>query len=52
MTDHHQELEIKLYLADLEAFQGRLVAQGAKLIEARLHEVNLRFDTADKSLTR
>lgn len=51
-TDDHQELEIKLFLADLEAFQKRVEAQGAKLIEARLHEVNLRFDTADQSLTR
>jgi hypothetical protein len=37
-TDDHQELEIKLFLADLEAFQKRVEAQGAKLIEARLHE--------------
>ena len=52
MTEDHQELEVKLYLADLEAFQRRVEAQGAILIEARLHEVNLRFDTADESLTR
>ena len=52
MTDDHQELEVKLYLADMQAFQGRVEAQGAKLVEARLHEVNLRFDTPDESLTR
>lgn len=51
-TGEHQELEVKLYLADLEAFQDRVEVLGAKLIEARLHEVNLRFDTPDESLTR
>lgn len=51
-TDDHQELEVKLYLAKLEAFQRGVEARGAKLIEGRLHEVNLRFDTANESLTR
>ena len=47
-----QEIEIKLYLSDLPAFRSRVEEQGAILIEARLHEVNLRYDTPDGELTR
>jgi adenylate cyclase class 2 len=47
-----QEIEIKLYLSDLPAFRQRLEARGAGLVEARLHEVNLRFDTPGGDLTR
>src|SRR3990172_1232689 len=46
------ELEIKLYLNDLPAFRQRLEALGAKLVQLRVHEVNLRFDTPEGSLTR
>lgn len=52
MNENQQELEVKLYLADLAAFQGRLDAQGGELIEARVHEVNLRFDLPGGDLTR
>jgi len=47
-----QEIEIKLYLSDMPAFRRRVEEQGAILIEARLHEVNLRYDTPDGELTR
>jgi adenylate cyclase class 2 len=47
-----QEIEIKLYLSDMAAFQRHLEEQGARLVEARLHEVNLRYDTPDEELTR
>lgn len=47
-----QEIEIKLYLADMPAFRKRLEDRGAILIEARLHEVNLRYDTPGGDLTR
>jgi adenylate cyclase class 2 len=47
-----QEIEIKLYLSDMPAFRRRVEQQGAELIEARLHEVNLRYDTPDGELTR
>lgn len=47
-----QEIEIKLYLSDLPAFRGRLEQQGAALVEPRLHEVNLRYDTPGGDLTR
>ena len=47
-----QEIEIKLYLSDMPAFRRRVEEQGAILIEARLHEVNLRYDTPGGDLTR
>ena len=46
------ELEIKLYLKDLPALRQRLESLGAQLSEPRVHEINLRFDTPDGSLTR
>ena len=52
MGQNQQELEIKLYLADLAAFKGRVIDLGAELSEPRLHEVNLRFDLPDGELTR
>jgi adenylate cyclase class 2 len=52
MGQDQQELEIKLYLADLPALKGKLETLGAELIEARLHEINLRFDLPDGELTR
>ena len=47
-----QEIEIKLYLTDLPAFRQRLEDLGAALIEPRLHEINLRYDTPNGDLTR
>ena len=41
-----QELEIKLYLHDLAAFQERVETLGARLAQARVPEDNLRLDTA------
>jgi len=52
MGQNQQELEIKLYLADLPGFKDRIESLGGKLIEPRLHEVNLRFDLQDGELTR
>ena len=52
MNAYQQELEIKLYLSDLPAYQKLLEALGARLKEPRQHEVNLRFDTTDGALTR
>jgi len=52
MSQNQQELEVKLYLADLPAFQARVEDLGADLTEPRLHEVNLRFDLPDGELTR
>jgi adenylate cyclase class 2 len=52
MGKDQQELEIKLYLSDLPAFQLKVEALGGQLIEPRLHEINLRFDTPDGELTQ
>ena len=47
-----QELEVKYYITDLAALERRLVELGAHLQQARLLEINLRFDTPDLALTR
>jgi adenylate cyclase class 2 len=52
MGQHHQELEVKLYLADLPSHKQQLEKLGGQLIEQRLHEINLRFDLPDGELTR
>ena len=51
MKGNQQELEVKLYLSNLPAFQSKVEALGGKLIEERLHEINLRFDTSNGKLT-
>ena len=52
MGGNQQELEIKLYLSNLSAFQQKVETLGGQLVEPRLHEINLRFDTPDGELTR
>ena len=52
MVQDQQELEIKLYLADLPAFKSKLESINASLVEPRLHEVNLRFDLPEGELTK
>jgi adenylate cyclase, class 2 len=47
-----QELEIKLLVRDLAAVENRLKALGAKLQQARILEVNLRFDTPQGELSK
>lgn len=51
-TTGNQEQEVKFYLANLPAFEQRLRQIGAKLVQPRTFESNLRFDTPDRSLTR
>ncbi len=52
MSNSNQELEIKLYIADLSALKRQLEALGARIDKPRVHEYNLRFDTRDGQLTR
>jgi len=52
MSATGQELEVKFNLPDLASLEQRLVVQGARLLQARIHEVNLRFDTVDGALSR
>jgi adenylate cyclase class 2 len=47
-----KELEVKFYLPELSGLQARLEALGAQLIQLRVHELNLRFDTPGGELTR
>jgi adenylate cyclase, class 2 len=49
---NNQEIEAKFYLTDMARFRSRVSKAGAGLITARVHEVNLRFDTPDRHLTR
>lgn len=47
-----QELEVKFHIHDLPGLEEHLKSLGARQVQARLHEVNLRLDTEDLSLTR
>jgi len=47
-----QEIEIKLYVLDLQRVESRLLELGAELAQPRTHEFNLRFDRPDGALTR
>ncbi len=46
-----QELEVKFYLSNREAMEGKLSSMG-RLSEPRVHELNLRLDTPELSLLR
>lgn len=52
MSVNNQELEVKFYIADLEALERKIIKRGARLVQSRTHEVNLRFDTLDGELKR
>jgi adenylate cyclase, class 2 len=52
MSEHEQEVEVKFYLSNLPAFEQRLKYAGAELLQARVHEINLRYDTPDGALSR
>jgi adenylate cyclase class 2 len=45
------EQEVKFCLSDLSALERKLVEMGAKREQPRTHEINLRFDTPDQSLS-
>ena len=48
----NQEIEVKFYVRDLSPIQERLESSGASLVQPRVLETNLRFDTAEKELSR
>jgi adenylate cyclase, class 2 len=52
MASGEQELEVKFYVNGLLPFENQLKQFGAALLQPRTHEINLRFDTPDQSLTR
>ena len=47
-----QETEVKFFVKDLERVEMRLRELKAHLIQARVHEVNLRFDNPNSDLRR
>lgn len=51
MASGEQELEVKFCIRDLSAFEEKVKKLGAVLVQPRTHEINLRFDTPDNSLT-
>jgi adenylate cyclase class 2 len=46
------EQEVKFFLNDSAELRRRLAALGARPYQPRMHEANIRFDTADGTLTR
>lgn len=52
MSATGEELEVKFYLTGLAALEEKLWALGAKRVQERVYEANLRFDTQDGALTR
>ena len=47
-----QEQEVKFYMKDLGALERKLKAMGANLVQPRVFEINLRFDTRDGELNQ
>lgn len=52
MNTQSQEIEVKFYLRNRDALEQQLLRLGAQVVQPRVHEMNLRFDTPDRSLTR
>jgi adenylate cyclase, class 2 len=50
MSDKQQEIEAKFYVRNLDGITARLHKLGARLIQRRVLETNLRFDLPDGSL--
>jgi adenylate cyclase class 2 len=46
------EQEVKFFLPDTAALRRQLAVLGARPFQPRMHEANIRFDTADGALTR
>lgn len=52
MAEKGQEIEVKFYVGEAGSLQAKLEGAGARLIIPRQHEMNLRFDTPDRELSR
>jgi adenylate cyclase class 2 len=50
LASKDQELEVKFYMANLPELQVKLEGMAAQCVQERVHEVNLRFDTANEGL--
>ncbi|NPA30901.1 MAG: class IV adenylate cyclase [Chloroflexi bacterium] len=51
-SGRHIEREVKFWVRDLARIRQRLEEEGARLVQPRGHEFNLRFDTPDRALAR
>lgn len=51
MAKFEQEIEVKFPVRDLDAIARRLEGLGAELAAPRVFELNLRFDTPERTLT-
>jgi adenylate cyclase, class 2 len=49
---HEQEVEVKFYVQNLYALEVRLKKLGASLLQPRIFELNLRFDTPEGGLSK
>ena len=49
---HKLEQEVKFYIDDIKDFEERLISSGAVFKLERCLEINLRFDTPDRRLSR
>lgn len=52
MAKSEQEIEVKFAVRSFQALTSKLESLGAELTAPRVHEINLRFDTPERSLTR
>ena len=46
------EIEVKFYVTDIQALKYRLEVLRARLVQARMHEVSVHFDTSKGKLSR
>lgn len=51
MVSASKELEVKFYLANKHSLESILKSLGASVLQTRIYEHNLRFDTAEGNLT-
>jgi adenylate cyclase, class 2 len=52
MNHEGKEIEVKFFVYDLAALETRLQNLGARLVQPRQHELNLRFDTPNRKLSK
>lgn len=51
-TQNYTEIEAKFYIADLARVEKELIDAGAKQVQERTHEYNIRYDTASLELSQ
>jgi len=52
MNTNNQEIEVKFLISDLPALLKKIESLGAVTMRSRMLEVNLRFDTPDRKLSK